>query len=179
MRATALTAIPRSVKSSCGRWLKAGIPVRRSESGTALIEFALVLPLLSMLALGAVDLGRAFRTYGQLKNAAREGAFYASTHPGYQTSLSYGFGSGSAGLCGDPNNVAFHAIGEGGHTDFVVTTTPSLGAGDCTDTPAGLTAGTNITVTVTKPNFPIISPIFRDLFGSLTLRSQITVRIAG
>jgi Flp pilus assembly protein TadG len=43
------------------------------ERGTALIEFALVLPLLLVLTLAALDLGRAFLAKNVLHQAAREG----------------------------------------------------------------------------------------------------------
>ncbi len=46
---------------------------RPSERGTALIEFALVLPLLLVLTLAALDLGRAFLAKNVLHQAAREG----------------------------------------------------------------------------------------------------------
>jgi len=47
---------------------------RRAEAGTALIEFALVLPILLVLAMGMIDFGRAFHMKGLLDQAAREGA---------------------------------------------------------------------------------------------------------
>lgn len=47
---------------------------RRAEAGTALIEFALVLPILCVLAMGMLDFGRAFHMKGLLDQAAREGA---------------------------------------------------------------------------------------------------------
>ncbi len=46
---------------------------RRSESGEALVEFALVLPILLVLSLGMLDFGRAFHVKGLLDMAAREG----------------------------------------------------------------------------------------------------------
>jgi Flp pilus assembly protein TadG len=49
-------------------------PKRRSESGVALIEFAFVLPILLVLAMGMLDFGRAFHTKSLLDQAAREGA---------------------------------------------------------------------------------------------------------
>jgi len=45
-----------------------------SERGTALIEFALVLPILLVITLAALDLGRAFLAKNVLHQAAREGA---------------------------------------------------------------------------------------------------------
>jgi Flp pilus assembly protein TadG len=46
----------------------------RGERGQDLIELALVLPVLLIILVGVVDLGRAFQTYLVLTNAAREGA---------------------------------------------------------------------------------------------------------
>lgn len=46
---------------------------RRSESGTALIEFTLIFPLLLVLTVAAVDFGRAFFVKNILEQAAREG----------------------------------------------------------------------------------------------------------
>jgi Flp pilus assembly protein TadG len=51
------------------------------EHGQGLVELAMVVPLLLLLALGTVDFGLAFRTYISLTNAAREGARWISTHP--------------------------------------------------------------------------------------------------
>ena len=53
---------------------KALLPANRNEAGTALIEFALVLPLILVLAMGMLDFGRAFHTKSLLDQAAREGA---------------------------------------------------------------------------------------------------------
>ena len=47
--------------------------VRSSERGTALIEFALVLPMLLILTVAAVDFGRAFFAKNVLEQSAREG----------------------------------------------------------------------------------------------------------
>src|SRR5207302_4290657 len=55
------------------RWMRR----RRDESGVALVEFALVLPFVVIIALGTIDLGRAYQLQNRLKNAAREGAAFA------------------------------------------------------------------------------------------------------
>jgi Flp pilus assembly protein TadG len=54
---------------------------RESEHGLALVEFALILPLLLALALGAVDLGRGLVSYVELEQAAQEGAIFGSFAP--------------------------------------------------------------------------------------------------
>src|SRR5437879_9717342 len=53
-----------------------GFPVRRDRAhhGQSLVEFALILPILALLVLGAVDLTRAFYYYIALENASRETA---------------------------------------------------------------------------------------------------------
>jgi Flp pilus assembly protein TadG len=53
----------------------------RSERGSTLVELTLILPVFLLLLLGAVDLGRGFRTYLALTNAAQEGARWLTTHP--------------------------------------------------------------------------------------------------
>jgi Flp pilus assembly protein TadG len=60
----------------------------RGERGAALVEFALVLPLLLVVIAGVVDFGFLFQRYEVVTNAAREGARLASL-PSYngQTAL--------------------------------------------------------------------------------------------
>ncbi len=54
----------------------------KTNSGQTLIEFALLLPLLILLTLVTLDLGRAAYYYSAVFNAAREGARYGTVHPG-------------------------------------------------------------------------------------------------
>ena len=54
------------------------------ERGAALVEFALVAPLLLVVIAGIVDFGFLFQRYEVLTNAAREGARLGSL-PGYVT----------------------------------------------------------------------------------------------
>lgn len=56
--------------------------LRERESGNALVEFALVLPLLMVIIAGIVDFGFLLQRYEVLTNAAREGARVAVL-PGY------------------------------------------------------------------------------------------------
>jgi Flp pilus assembly protein TadG len=51
-----------------------------SQSGQELVEFAIVLPLLLLVAFGVLDLGRIFHSAITITNAAREGARYGMTH---------------------------------------------------------------------------------------------------
>jgi Flp pilus assembly protein TadG len=54
---------------------------QRQPRGQSLVEMALMLPILLMLVLGAMDLGRMFYTKMVLTNAAREGVNYLVYYP--------------------------------------------------------------------------------------------------
>ncbi len=51
------------------------------ERGAALVELAIILPVLIILVLGVIDLGRVFYSYEALVNATREGARYCALNP--------------------------------------------------------------------------------------------------
>ena len=54
--------------------------LRRSERGTALVEFALIAPLLFLLIFGIVDFGRALDYYNQVTQLAGQGARAAAVN---------------------------------------------------------------------------------------------------
>lgn len=56
----------------------------RDQRGASLVETALVMGILILLAIGVGDLGRAFHSYIVITNAAREGARYGSRFPADQ-----------------------------------------------------------------------------------------------
>ena len=62
----------------------------RDESGVALVEFALVLPLLLVLVIGIIDFGRAFNHWIDSTHLANVAARYAvvNKNPGAPVSLS-------------------------------------------------------------------------------------------
>lgn len=53
----------------------------RDERGAAMLEFAIVAPLLVTLVFGTVDVGRYFFLYHAVLNAARDGARLAAVTP--------------------------------------------------------------------------------------------------
>jgi Flp pilus assembly pilin Flp len=61
----------RSVRGRCGKFV-------RDESGAAIVEFALVMPILALFLFGIIDFGRAFYTMNNLVSAAREGSRLAA-----------------------------------------------------------------------------------------------------
>ena len=50
------------------------MPLRRGERGAAVVEFALVLPILMMFIFGIVEFGRGYNARIELTAAVREGA---------------------------------------------------------------------------------------------------------
>ena len=60
------------------------LPLRRKrdESGAALVEFALLAPLLILLVLGIVEFGWLFGQYNDVRHGAREGARFAAVDAG-------------------------------------------------------------------------------------------------
>lgn len=53
---------------------------RCNSNAQALVELALILPILMVLIVGALEFGRLWSTKIVLTNAAREGAYYLTTH---------------------------------------------------------------------------------------------------
>ena len=56
-----------------------GVRRRVGKRGQALVEFALVLPILLFMLMGIVDFGRALFTYGQLSSQLRVAALFPTT----------------------------------------------------------------------------------------------------
>ncbi|MHB8375361.1 MAG: TadE/TadG family type IV pilus assembly protein [Dehalococcoidia bacterium] len=61
------------------RWR--GWGAARGDRGQSIVEFALTLPILLVIVLGAVDYGRVYYRNVQVAQAARNGAAYASINP--------------------------------------------------------------------------------------------------
>ena len=57
------------------------VKINRHARGQSAVELAACLPLLILMLVGLLDLGRAFNAYIVITNAAREGAYYGSVHP--------------------------------------------------------------------------------------------------
>jgi Flp pilus assembly protein TadG len=53
---------------------------RRREGGQALLEFALVFPIIVLVVVGGLEIGRAVNDYNTLTNAARQGARVAAVN---------------------------------------------------------------------------------------------------
>jgi hypothetical protein len=126
---------------------------------------------LVVLLMGVLDLGRAYFTYLALKDAAAEGAYFASAFP--QCIDADGVANDSP-ACADDHNVPFrveHSAVRGGLIDWA-------SAGIATTLPGTLAAGQVLTVTVTY-NYQLITPFAGTLANgqvlTLTAASAATI----
>jgi Flp pilus assembly protein TadG len=54
------------------------VPRKQDQRGQSLVEFAVLLPLVVLVVMGAIDFGRVFFAYTTIVNAAHQGAMCAS-----------------------------------------------------------------------------------------------------
>lgn len=152
-------------RSACG-------PRVRGDHGAALVEFALLLPFLTILVCGVIDLGRFYSAWNETKNAAREGALYGQTFPNQQRD--YG------GICAAPNNIEARVKQELGapavSSAFEVTIIRSVLT--CNPTSGGVAAPEEITVKVSR-EMSLITPLIRNLIGDPTITAQVTATVQG
>ena len=111
---------------------------RKREGGQNLLEFALVLPMLLIVAFGVLDLGRIFFATIGLTNAAREGVRYLTIHPD-DVSNDYAAYWGSKSAAIDEANYSGISVSDG----QVTVTCSNADSDDYCD------SGTPATVTVT------------------------------
>ena len=124
------------------------------HKGQAIVEFIIALPILLLLITGAFDLGRAYYTKTALTNAAREGAYFISYHPG-----------------GDVTAIT-KAINDEAFVAGI-----SVGPGDWTSVPACCGAypkGLPVVVTVSKQ---VNLNLFRYFTGPVTISSSATMLV--
>ncbi|MBI3360843.1 MAG: pilus assembly protein [Chloroflexi bacterium] len=123
------------------------------ERGQSLVELALMMTVLVLLLAGVLDLARAYYSYLALRDAAGEGAYYASIHPSWKTSADNP----------DPDNITYrvkNAAPSGGFVSFT--------AAAVTVTAPSISAGNYITVTVST-SYRIITAFIGGIVGSQTL----------
>lgn len=139
----------------------------RAQRGQAIVELALIVPIVLFLLLIAIDFGRLFFTYIQLENAAREAAAYAAGNP---TDSAPGGGIWTAA------QLEKNSQGQGGEGAINVTVScaagpvgsplPSPSPIACAAAPGGAGPGNTVTVAVSEP-FDFITPFIQDGFGRL------------
>ena len=157
-----------------------GWAARKRSRGQAIVEFAILIPILLLLLVIAIDFGRAFFTFIQLNNAAREGAAYAAGNP---TDSAPGGGIWTAATLeknsqgqGGEGTLALAVSCARGQSGFPV---PSASPMACADAAGGAGPGNTVTVSLSEP-FSFITPLVNDLVGtSFTLRASATAAVLG
>lgn len=141
---------------------------RSGARGQALLELALVAPILLLLVLAALDLGRLFYSQITVVDSARAGAMEAALEP---TS----FSSGAA--CSPTNRVMCAATNES--SGSFVTIAPADVSLSCSPSCAkGTNPANRVTVTVTG-HFTLLTPLLSAFTGgsNVTLTSAATADI--
>ena len=135
-----------------------------SERAAALVEFALVLPVLLVIVFGIVDFGRAFYTVNNLTAAVREGGRLASTQ-----------------INPDPTTPGSQAAVTAAVTAYVVSFGGNNGAPTVTETFTGaLPALQSIKVQIVSYPFTPITPLANLIgLGTIQLSPSATFRWEG
>ena len=135
----------------------------RHERGQSLVEFAIMLPVLLILLMGVVDLGRAYYTYLALRDAAAEGANFGAVYPHCVSSAE----------CANPNNIV-HRVRQSAPSGGLVNWSDAI----ISPVVPSPTPGQSLTVTVSF-TYTIITPVANAIIGSqtmpLTARSIFTI----
>ncbi len=137
-----------AVRPRVGRW----------QRGQSAVELALFLPVLLLLLVTAIDLGRAYFTYTALENAVRAGASYATAEVRTISGTDAERRTWISNLIIQQSNLTPAPT-----VTFPTTPSPTIGVGVTED----------IMVTYT---FRLMTPLARSLAGGdLTLRYRVTI----
>jgi Flp pilus assembly protein TadG len=128
------------------------------EKGQSMVELALSFGVLLFLLMGVIDLGRAFFTFSAMRDAAQEGAVFASIYPLAQADTNQTLLNTAA--IENRVRTASDAPVDLTNPDIVVTTT-LIGTKACN--------GAGIRINVDWDNFPLIFPLWEPLFGRSTV----------
>ena len=114
------------------------------RGGQSMIEFAFTLVILIIILMGIIDLGRAIFTYLALRDAAQEGASYASYNPFDTTGI-------LNRVCGSSNTL--NDLCAGPDLDIQINAAPPNG----------------VRVRVLLDNFSLITPFLGTIVGTQTI----------
>ena len=132
-----------------------------SEHGAAMVEFAIVLPVLLLIVFGIVDFGRALFTLNNLTAAVREGARLASTQ-----------------ISPDPTMSASKTAVQNTVTTYVISFGGSTGAPTVSETFSGTPPNMqSITVQIVSYPFSPITPLAGMIgMGTISMSPSATFR---
>lgn len=148
--------------------------LRMSERGATLVEFAIVLPLLMLLIMGTIDMGRYMAARSSVNTATREAARYGS---------SVGLNPDDLARYLDCDGIIAAAVGYSAATDlaagdFTISYDHGPGTSIFDSCPAGgsvtdaskFAAGDRVIVKISK-DFSMVSPMIGVFFGKIKIES--------
>ncbi len=155
------------------RWMTTANRLMRERRGTAGVEFAMILPVLAVLLLGPIEIGRLEYHYQVASDGVRDAGRYLSVVP---VDCSGGVGAGTFVDATDPTNAQNLAMtgsisDPAGSGDYLIPAwndgaTTFVAAANCEDNTVlglvGLYAGCNVIPTVT-----VTVSLRLDFLGSL------------
>lgn len=132
---------------------------RRTEQGQAIVEMALILPILILLIFGIVEFGRILQTYMVVTDLSREGARAGAV------------GKTDLEIATVVDNDAAAVGLDTGNPDYSVTISPSSVGPRARGTPV---------IVQVRYSVDIIAPIIGNIIGDpYILTSQTTMRVEG
>lgn len=133
--------------------------LKKTEKGQSLVELAISLLILLLVLAGVVDLGRLIFQYISIRDAAQEGAVYASIYP---TACNQTIERVKSSLSNtDPNQVTVTVLING------------LECGGATAQDA--CANKEARVTIQQPNYEISMPFLGSALGKQTIAISATM----
>ena len=132
--------------------MKNNVIKSKAEQGQSMVELAVTITFLMILLAGTVDLGRAFFTWLALRDAAQEGASYATFEPGDTTGIQQRVWDNLEQVVNNPS----------ANVSVLVTT-----ANPC--------AGHMVVVDVDYPTFPVTMPFLGTILGSQVIPIHATI----
>jgi hypothetical protein len=124
---------------------------RRTDSGAALLEFAIVLPLLLVLLFGIIEAAWAFNQQLEVRHGAREGARLVAVNEGTDTLI-------ASEVCD-----RMHFSGDENATEITIST-------------SGKAIGDTATVSIVAP-YNGLTGFFDGIFGGATFESTVEIRL--
>lgn len=136
--------------------------IRQREKGQSLVELALIIVFILLLLAGVVDLGRMMYEYLTMRDAAQEGAGYASLYPNY---------------CAETVNRVMQNLPDNNYSVIVYIDPPTLCGQAATDDATSVTHGCsgNEVVVAIDHAFSVTMPLI-SLFTGPTVPMHVEIR---
>lgn len=132
------------------------------EKGQSLVEVAVSLPVILLILLGTFDFGMALFSYSILRDAAQEGALYASFNPGNKVQIE----NRARNILPRQEGEVFSSPVDLRNTETVTVEIKVRGRA-CQGVTKGVANYVEVRVSY---NYPIIMPFTGDIVGSDTIR---------